>query len=147
MQKYNELNWRTKYDTQKKVNQLAYEIVGCAIEVHKIMKPGLLESVYEACLYRELILRGYKVERQGKVEINYKGFQIDSDYRFDLLVEDCVVVELKATENMHPIYDSQVMSHMKLLKKPKGLLINFHVEILTNGVTPFVNEFFAALPK
>jgi len=62
-------------------------------------------------------------------------------------VEDCVVVELKATENMHPIYDSQVMSHMKLLKKPKGLLINFHVEILTNGVTPFVNEFFAALPK
>jgi len=61
MQKYNELNWRTKYDTQKKVNQLAYEIVGCAIEVHKIMKPGLLESVYEACLYRELTLRGYKV--------------------------------------------------------------------------------------
>jgi len=147
MQKNNELNWRTKYDTQTKVNQLAYEIVGSAIEVHKIMKPGLLESVYEACLHRELTLRGYKVKRQGKVEIDYKGFHIDSDYRFDLLVEDCVVVELKATENMHPIYDAQVMSHMRLLKKPKGLLINFHVEKLTEGLTPFVNVFFAMLPK
>ncbi len=135
-----------KYDTKTKVNQLAYEITGCAIEVHKEMRPGLLESVYEACLYRELTLKGYKVERQGNVEVNYKGEVIAADLRFDLLVEDCVIVELKAVEKMHPVYDAKILTYMKLLKKPKGLLINFHVEILTKGVISFVNEYFKELP-
>jgi len=135
-----------KYDTKTKVNQLAYEIVGCAIEVHKAMGAGLLESVYEACLHKELVLRGYTVVKQMVVPINYKGLKLDTDLRLDLLVNDCVLVELKAVETVHPVYDAQILSYMKLLKKPKGLLINFHVEVLRKGVKPFVNEHFSALP-
>lgn len=132
--------------TKKKVNQLAYEIVGCAIEVHKQIGPGLLESVYETCLFYELQIRGFKVIRQLTVPVVYKEIRLEADLRLDLLVNDCVVVELKAVENLIPLYEAQLLTYMKLLQKPKGLLINFHTENITKSIKPMVNEYFAALP-
>jgi GxxExxY protein len=132
--------------TKKEVNQLAYEIVGCAIEVHKQIGPGLLESVYETCLFYELQIRGFKVIRQLTVPVVYKEIRLEADLRLDLLVNDCVVVELKAVENLIPLYEAQLLTYMKLLQKPKGLLINFHTENITKSIKPMVNEYFAALP-
>lgn len=132
--------------TKKEVNQLAYEIVGCAIEVHKQIGPGLLESVYETCLFYELQIRGFKVIRQLTVPVVYKEIRLEADLRLDLLVNDCVVVELKAVENLIPLYEAQLLTYMKLLQKPKGLLINFHTENITKSIKPLVNEHFAALP-
>jgi len=131
--------------TKRTVNQLAYEIVGCAIEVHKTLGPGLLESVYEQCLCHELLLRGYKVQRQVSIPVNYKGTILNTLLRLDLLVNDCVIVELKAVTEIHPVYEAQILSHMKLLQKPKGLLINFFTTNITQSVKPFVNEYFTKL--
>ena len=133
--------------TKKEVNQLAYEIVGCAIEVHKQIGPGLLESVYETCLFYELQIRGFKVIRQLTVPVVYKEIRLEADLRLDLLVNDCVVVELKAVENLIPLYEVQLLTYMKLLQKPKGLLINFHTENIAKSIKPMVNEYFAALPQ
>lgn len=132
--------------TKKEVNQLAYEIVGCAIEVHRQIGPGLLESVYETCLVYELQLKGFKVIRQLTVPVVYKEVRLEADLRLDLLVNDCVVVELKAVENLIPLFEAQLLTYMKLLQKPKGLLINFHTENITKSIKPMVNEHFAALP-
>jgi GxxExxY protein len=132
--------------TKKEVNQLAYEIVGCAIEVHKQIGPGLLESVYETCLFHELQIKGFKVIRQFTVPVVYKDVRLEADLRLDLLVNDCIVVELKAVENLIPLYEAQLLTYMKLLQKPKGLLINFHTENITKSIKPMVNEYFAALP-
>ena len=133
--------------TKRTVNQLAYEIIACAIEVHKTLGPGLLESVYEQCLCHELLLRGYKVRRQVSIPVNYKGTILNTLLRLDLLVNDCVIVELKAVTEIHPVYEAQILSHMKLLQKPKGLLINFFTTNITQSVKPFVNEYFAKLPS
>lgn len=133
--------------TQKHINNLAYKIVGCAIEVHKELGPGLLESIYERCLKRELELNGLKVKSQLQVEVNYKGERIDSELRLDLLVEDLIVVELKAVEVMHPLFTAQLLTYLKLLNKPKGLLINFHSENITKSLIPLVTDEFAKLPK
>ncbi len=133
--------------TQKHINDLAYKIVGCAIEVHKELGPGLLESVYEKCLKRELELRGFSVQSQLKVDVNYKGINIDSELRLDLLVEDLVVVELKAVEVMHPLFTAQLLTYLKLLNKPKGLLINFNTDNITKSLIPIVTDEFAKLPK
>ncbi|MFN3381210.1 MAG: GxxExxY protein [Runella zeae] len=132
--------------TKKKVNQVAYEIVGCAIEVHKQVGPGLLEWVYEICLVQELKVKGFQIVRQLSVPITYKGVRLDAELRLDLLVNDCVVVELKAVENLIPLYEAQLLTYMKLLQKPKGLLINFHTENITKSIKPMVNEFFSILP-
>ncbi|WP_028663698.1 GxxExxY protein [Runella zeae] len=132
--------------TKKEVNQVAYEIVGCAIEVHKQVGPGLLESVYEICLVQELKVKGFQIVRQLSVPITYKGVRLDAELRLDLLVNDCVVVELKAVENLIPLYEAQLLTYMKLLQKPKGLLINFHTENITKSIKPMVNEFFSILP-
>ena len=133
--------------TQKQVNQLAFEVVSCAIEVNKQLGPGLLESVYETCLCHELEMRGFQLSRQMVVPIHYKGLDLDAELRIDVLVNDCVVVELKAVENLIPIHEAQLMTYMKLLQKPKGLLINFHTTNITKTTKPLVNEYFAALPK
>jgi len=133
--------------TKKEVNQIAYEVVSCAIEVHKILGPGLLESVYEACLEYELRLRGFDVERQRKVQVKYKEIILETDLRFDLLVNDCVIVELKAVQEINPIEIAKLLSYMKLLKKPKGLIINFFTDKIINSTTPYVNEYFSALPE
>ncbi|MFN0036597.1 MAG: GxxExxY protein [Saprospiraceae bacterium] len=133
--------------TKKEVNQIAYDIISCAIEVHRILGPGLLESVYEACLEYELRLRGFYVQRQKVVPVHYKEITLETELRFDLLVNDCVLVELKATQEINPIEIAKLLSYMKLLEKPKGLMINFFTDKITNSTKHYVNEYFSALPE
>ena len=121
-----------------KASGLTGEIIAAAIEVHKIMGPGLIESIYEWCLMRELEFRGWKVVNQKGVVIRYKQYEKDEELRFDMLVEDCVLVEAKAIETVIPIHKAKLMSYMKLLNVPLGLLINFHTERLTDGVSRFI---------
>ena len=133
--------------TQKYLNDLTYEIIGAAIEVHKELGPGLLEKVYEGCMVWELESRGLKVEKQQAVPVIYKGNVIDVDLRCDLLVERCIVVELKAVMEMIPIYEAQIMTYARLLEVPKGILINFTcTNIFHKGQKTFVNEYFETLP-
>ena len=132
--------------TKKKITQLSYEIMNAAIEVHNALGPGLLESVYEKCLKHELISRGHFVSSQILVPIDYKGINLEAELRIDLLVDDLVVVEVKAVENLHPVYEAQVLTYMKLLKKPQGLIINFFSRKLKESYIPLVNEFFRQLP-
>jgi GxxExxY protein len=134
--------------TKRSIDDLTYTIIGCAIEVHKWSGPGLLESVYQKCLVRELRLRGLEVLSQLKVPINYKGLDIEADLRLDILVNDLIIVELKAIEIFNPLHEAQVMSYMKLLNKPKGILINFCCKnIYKAGQRTYVNEIYAALPN
>jgi GxxExxY protein len=132
--------------TKKEVTQLSYEITGCAIAVHKALGPGLLESVYQKCLNYELMKKGHVVVQQLSVPVHYDGLIVDAELRPDLLVDDMVVVELKAIENTLPVHEAQVLTYMKMLKKPQGLLINFFTENITKALKPFVNEYFTALP-
>jgi GxxExxY protein len=133
--------------TQKYINDLAYRVVGCAIEVHKHLGPGLLESVYEMCLIDEMSSSGLEVKSQVLVPINYKGKDLGGTLKIDLLVNDLVIVELKAVEQMIPVYKAQLLSYMKLTNKPKGLLINFHSESIKSQLVPLVSETFSLLPK
>jgi len=133
--------------TKKYVNDLSYKIVGCAIEVHKHLGPGLLESIYHQCLYDELKSNNLMVQSEIAVPITYKEKELGQPLKLDLLVEDLVIIELKAIENIHPVFKAQLLSYMKLAQKPKGLLINFHTENITKGLIPLVNDLFAALPE
>lgn len=117
---------------------LTKDVIGAAIEVHRNMGPGLLESIYEWCLTIELELRGHQVRSQKDVIVQYKGHQRTEELRFDLLVDECLLVEVKAVEEVHPIHKAQLLSYMRLLDLPLGLLINFHVEKLTDGVSRLV---------
>lgn len=135
----------TRYKTKKQVTQLSYDVVGMAIKVHKALGPGLLESVYEKCLKHELIKNGYHVVQQLTVPVKYDDIIIDAELRLDLLVEDTLVVEIKAIENILPVHEAQLLSYMKLLTKPQGLLINFHVDNISKTTKPFVNEHFNIL--
>ena len=112
--------------TKKYLNELTYKVIGCAIEVHKHLGPGLLESVYEKCFLRELKLRGIANKNQIWVPLEYKGLELDTELRLDVLVEDILCVELKAQEGLLPIHDAILLSYMQMLQKPKGILINFH---------------------
>jgi GxxExxY protein len=131
--------------TKKEVTQLSYEIIGFAIKVHKELGPGLLESIYEKCLKYELESNGYDVKQQLTVKINYFDLKTETDLKLDLLVNDCVIVELKAVENILPIHEAQLLSYMKLLRRPQGLLINFKTTNITKSSKPFVNEYFTML--
>lgn len=133
--------------TQKYVNDIAYKIVGCAIEVHKHLGPGLLESVYETCMIDELKMINLKVDSQIYVPINYKGKELGNNLKLDLLVEDLIIVELKSVETMIPLYTAQLLTYLKLTEKPKGLLINFNCENIIKHLVPLVTEEFAKLPK
>ena len=133
--------------TQKFINQLSYEIVGCAIEVHKQLGPGLLESVYETCMTEELKLHDLRVLRQLPVPIKYKKKNLGTKLVLDLLIEDLIIVELKAAEVLIPVYKAQLLSYLKLTGRPKGLLINFNTENITKDLIPLVTEEFAKLPK
>jgi len=113
--------------------ELTRPIIGAAIEVHRELGPGLMESAYEECLCHELALRKIAFERQVPVPVNYKGVKLDCTYRSDLIIGD-VVVELKAIESIAPIHEVQLMSYLRLLKKPVGLLINFHAPVLKDGI-------------
>jgi GxxExxY protein len=132
--------------TKKEVTQLSYEITGLAIKVHKVLGPGLLESVYERCLKHELIQNGYRVVQQVSVPVVYDGITIDTDLRLDLLVNDTIIIELKAIEHTLPVHEAQLITYMKLLQKPQGLLINFFTDNITKTMKPFVNEYFRLLP-
>jgi GxxExxY protein len=132
--------------TQKKVNDIAYRIVGCAIEVHKHLGPGLLESVYQECMIEELLCSGLHVESQVHVPLYYRERQLKGKLIIDLLVERNLVVELKAVDVILPVYKAQLLSYLKLTCKPKGLLINFHVENIAQHTIHMVSERFAQLP-
>jgi GxxExxY protein len=131
--------------TKKEVTQLSYDIVGCAITVHKILGPGLLESVYEKCLKEELEFQGFKVETQKKVKLKYRSMDIETELRLDLLVNDVITVEIKSIENILPVHEAQLLTYMSLLEKPQGLLINFYTDNITKSVKPIVNQFFKNL--
>jgi GxxExxY protein len=120
-----------------KANATSNTVIGAAIEVHRLKGPGLLESIYERCLMRELDLRGLKYARQKSVPIEYKGLVFEETLKFDILVEGCVLVELKAVERILPIHKAQVMSYMHLLNVPVGLLFNFHEVLLKDGLNRF----------
>ncbi|AYZ14680.1 GxxExxY protein [Chryseobacterium arthrosphaerae] len=132
--------------TKKEITQLSYEITGFAIKVHKILGPGLLESVYEECLKIELIKNGYDVKQQVIASINYEGIEIETRLIVDLLVNDTIIIELKAVEELLPIHEAQLLTYMKVLKKPQGLLINFFTNNITKSLKPFINEYFRELP-
>ena len=128
----------SKIDMQAPVNRLTRQIIGAAIEVHRHLGPGLLESAYESCLAYELEQLGLQVERQKHLPLLYKGITIDQGYRLDLLVEGEVVVELKTVEQLTDVHEAQILSYMKLSGCGVGLLINFNVKLLKNGIRRFV---------
>jgi GxxExxY protein len=115
-------------------NKVTEAIIGAAIEVHRTLGPGLLESAYEECLCHELRLRGIPFERQRPLPVTYKGLDLECGYRLDLLVHDAVVVEIKAVEALQPIHEAQLLTYLKLGGWKVGLLINFNVPILKNGI-------------
>jgi GxxExxY protein len=134
--------------TQKYLNELTHSIIGAAIEVHKELGPGLLESIYEKCLTHLLKEKGLQLISQQKVPLNFRGLYLDCDLRFDLLVENAIIVEVKAIDGLLPIHDAQLLTYLKLLEKPKGILINFNcTNIFREGQKTMVTELFAQLPK
>jgi len=133
--------------TKKEVTQLSFEIIGFAIKVHKKLGPGLLESVYEQCLKYELEKNGYDVKQQLSVKIVYDDLELESNLRIDLLVNDIIVVELKSVETILPIHEAQLLTYMKILERPQGLLINFNTTNITKSLKPFVNEYFSILTE
>lgn len=133
--------------TQAYINEISYKIIGCAIEVHKHLGPGLLESVYEACFIDEMRNSGLDVKSQLYVPVQYKGRDLGGNLKLDLLVNDLIIVEEKAVEVMIPLYKAQLLSYLKLSGKPKGLLINFNSENIKEQLVSLVTEEFAKLPK
>ena len=123
------------------LNEITSEIIGAAIRVHARLGPGLLESAYEACVAYELQKRGLHVERQKPVPIVYDEVELECGYRVDLLIEHCVVAELKAKSELHPVDEAQLLSHLRLLNLRVGLLINFNVLVLKDGIKRIVNRF------
>src|SRR5690554_957335 len=129
--------------TKKHLDDLTYEIIGSAIEVHKIMGRGLLESVYHQCMMEELQNRKINFKTEMKIPVNYKGKTLNIDFRCDLFAENCLIVELKAVQEMNPIFEAQLLTYMKLLQVPEGLLLNFNSSnIFHEGQKTFVNEYF-----
>ena len=120
-------------------NELSNVILGCAIDVHKSLGPGLLESAYRECLYFELISKGLNVQKEKPMPIVYKDVKLDHGYRIDILVENKVVIEIKTVEALNDVHTAQVLTYLKLGNYKLGLLLNFHVAILKNGIKRFVN--------
>ncbi|HTF06519.1 MAG TPA: GxxExxY protein [Bacteroidia bacterium] len=134
--------------TRSYLNKLTYSIVGAAIEVHKELGAGLVESVYHKCLEKEFKLRNIRYSSEMQVNINYKGETVVTGLRCDFLVEDAMVVELKAVNGLIPVHEAQLLTYMKLLRKPKGILINFNCgNIFAEGQRTYVNEYFRTIPE
>lgn len=134
--------------TQKYLNELTFNVIGAAIEVHKNMGSGLLESVYQQCMIEELTNRNINFVSEFKVPVVYKGKELDIEFRCDLFIENCLIVELKSVSEIKPIHDAQVLNYMNLLKVPKGIIINFNCfNIFREGQKTFVNEYFKKLEK
>ena len=125
----------------EKLNEISEQILGAAMEVHSALGPGLLESAYEACLEFELRRRGLAVEKQKALPICYRGLELDAGYRLDLLVEEEVIVEVKAVDTLAPVHGAQLLSYLRLSGCRLGLLLNFHVERLKDGIQRVVNDF------
>lgn len=123
----------TKASSIEELNKISGQIVDASLEVHKTLGPGLLESVYEACLAHELAQRGLRVERQAPIPVVYKGVRLDVGFRIDIFVERCLVVELKAVDEVLPIHEAQVLAYLKLTKNRIGLILNFNVVLMKNG--------------
>ena len=128
-------------DEKTKLDLITHRIIGAAIEVHRTLGPGLLESAYQACLAFELRQLGFKVEEQRALPVVYKEVKLDCGYRMDLVVNDSVIVEIKAVEQLAPIHEAQLLSYLRLSGKHVGLLFNFHSRILKDGLRRIVNEF------
>lgn len=126
---------------KERLNEITQEVIASAITVHRALGPGLLESAYEGCLAYELVDRGLAVERQKGLPVVYRGVKLDCGYRIDLLVEGLVVLELKAVEKLDPIHEAQLLSYLKLSGCRVGLLINFNVKMLKQGIRRMVNDF------
>lgn len=123
----------------KRSNELSSLIIGSAIEVHRHLGPGLMESVYEQCLCHELTLRGIPFERQKSLPVTYKGLHLDCGYRLDILVNNLVIVELKTVERIDPVHEAQLLTYLKVTGLWLGLLINFNVPVLKEGIRRIVN--------
>jgi len=120
------------------INELTYEVIGAAIEVHRALGPGLLESAYRECLCRELSLRQFEFQREHGLPLHYKGIQFGCGYRLDVLVADLVVVEIKAVDALAPIHEAQLLTYLRLGGWKVGLLINFNVVVLKDGIRRLV---------
>ena len=116
------------------LNELTHEIIGSAIEVHRTLGPGLLESSYRECLCRELLLRGVRFKREYPLPVDYKGIRLECGYRIDILVNDLVVVEIKAVEGLAPVHEAQLLTYLRLGGSRVGLLVNFNVVVLKDGI-------------
>lgn len=133
--------------TKKQLNDLTFEIIGCAIEVHKEMGRGLTEKIYHECMKTELTSRKISYLTEMKIPVIYKGKSMNVNFRCDLFVENAIVVELKAAQELNNAFEAQLLTYMKLLQAPKGILINFNCcTIFKDGQKAFVNEFFTNLP-
>jgi GxxExxY protein len=122
------------------MNQLSSKIIGAAIEVHKTLGPGLLESAYEQCLCHELSIQGLLFEKQKPLSIDYKGQKLDCGYRLDIVVEKAVIIELKSCEKIEPIHKAQLLTYLKLSGLNLGLILNFNVSLMRDGIVRIVNE-------
>ncbi|MEO5777124.1 MAG: GxxExxY protein [Flavobacterium sp.] len=134
--------------TKSYLKDLTYQINGAAIEVHKFLGPGLLESIYHKCLKRELDFRGISYQSELLVPINFKGLEVDTNLRCYFFVENCIVLELKSVEALAPIHQAQLLTYMKLLQAPKGILFNFNsVNLYNEGQQTLANEYFKDLEE
>jgi len=122
------------------INKLSSKIIGVAIEVHKVLGPGLLESAYEECICYELNLRGFSLERQKPLAVRYKGIKLDCGYRLDVVVENAIILELKSCERIEPIHKAQLLTYLKLSGLHLGLVLNFNVPVMRDGIVRIVNE-------
>lgn len=133
--------------TRKLLDDLTFEIIGAAIEVHKAMGRGLLESVYHQCMIEELKHRKINFQTEMSIPVFYREKKIDVNFRCDLFVEQCIIVELKSTNEVVNVFEAQLLNYMKLLKSPKGIIINFNCSnIFKDGQKTYVNEYFTQLP-
>ncbi|PWA10292.1 GxxExxY protein [Flavobacterium laiguense] len=123
----------------ERTEEIAKIIVHSAFKVHKELGPGLLERVYEACLAHEIRKAGLDVKRQIDIPIVYDGLEFDEGLRLDLFIEDCIIIEIKSVEKVNPVWEAQIISHLKLLNKDLGFLINFNVPLVKNGIRRFIN--------
>lgn len=134
--------------TQKYLDEITYEVIGSAIEVHKIMGRGLLENIYHHCLIEELNSKKINFSTEMKIPVLYKEKELKIDFKCDLFIENCLVVELKAVTEINPVHKAQLLTYMKLLQSPKGILINFNCfNIFKDGQITLINEYFNKLPK
>ncbi|TVZ55189.1 GxxExxY protein [Lutibacter sp. Hel_I_33_5] len=134
--------------TKKYLDELTYAFIGCCINVHKELGPGLLENVYHQCLIEELKYEQISFSSELEVSVNYRGKEINSKLRADLFIENCLVVELKSVKEIQPIFEVQLLTYMHLLKAPKGIIVNFNcLNIFKGGQKTFVNDIFSELPE